>query len=121
LPVLLIDDDAVVREATAGVLTEWGCDVRAAAGGVAAETCLLNGPPPRLIICDYRLGTGENGIDVVRKIRVQLKHDVPAVIISAEASAELRDTATAAGLHFLHKPLNAARLRALLIHVTGAA
>lgn len=121
LPVLLIDDDSVVREATAGVLTEWGCDVRSAAGGGAAETFLLDGPPPRLLICDYRLGAGENGIDVVRQIRARLKCDIPAVIISADASAELRDSATAAGLHFLHKPLNAARLRALLIHVTGAA
>ena len=119
LPVLLIDDDAGAREATEGVLAEWGCRVRAAADAAEAVKLLDEGMRPRLIICDYRLGDDERGTDVVGRIRARLGDDVPAVIISADSTQELQSTAKAAGLHFLHKPLNAARLRALLIHVTG--
>jgi hypothetical protein len=44
---------------------------------------------------------------------------VPAVILSADASSELREAAGLADLHLLHKPLNAARLRALLLHLAA--
>jgi signal transduction histidine kinase len=121
LPVLLIDDDRGAREATAGILAQWGCDVRSAAGGADAVTLLSDGLRPRLIICDYRLGENELGTDVVQQIRALFENEIPAVIISADSTQELGGMTAAAGLHFLHKPLNAARLRALLIHVTGQA
>lgn len=116
-PVLLIDDDPVARDATDGLLVHWGCDVRAASCGADALRLLSGTIRPRLIICDYHLANGELGTDVIRQLRVLAHHDIPAVIVSADATQTLRNAA--AGLHLLHKPLNAARLRALLLHIAG--
>jgi signal transduction histidine kinase/CheY-like chemotaxis protein len=119
LPVLLIDDDSSARDATEGLLAQWGCQVRSASCGADALRLVPGVAPPRLIICDYHLADDESGTEVIRLLRSLAGHDIPAVILSADATRELRDAAAAAGLHLLHKPLNAARLRALLLHVAG--
>ena len=74
---------------------------------------------PRVIISDYHLGDNALGTAVVAQVRQLLHDDIPAVILTADVSVELREATAAAGLYLLHKPLNAARLRALLLHVAG--
>ncbi len=117
--VLVIDDDAGVCEAAAGLLTQWGCRVLTAASGREVDKMMfVNGQPlPAVIICDYRLGDTELGTEVIRRIRARLGADVPAVVVSGDVTATLREDAAAAGMHLLHKPLKAAKLRALLHHV----
>ncbi len=117
LTVWLIDDDALARDATEGLLTQWGCAVRALAGTADALRLVDQAPAPRLIICDYHLGDGDLGTALVAQLRARLGPGVPAVILSADASSVLREAAGLADLHLLHKPLNAARLRALLLHL----
>jgi len=119
LPVLLIDDDAVARDAIEGLLLQWGCDVRSAAGGAEALRLVAGAAAPRVIISDYHLGDNALGTAVVAQVRELLQDDVPAVILTADVTLALREATTAAGLYLLHKPLNAARLRALLLHVAG--
>jgi signal transduction histidine kinase/CheY-like chemotaxis protein len=122
LSVLVVDDDRAARESIAGLLMQWGCVVACAATG---EEAMGHVSPtlatPALLICDYRLGYGETGTAVVASIRARACRDIPAVILSADATGELRSATREASLHLLHKPLNAARLRALLMHVVGAA
>jgi signal transduction histidine kinase/CheY-like chemotaxis protein len=118
LSVLLIDDDSVAREAIEGLLVQWGCEVRSVASGAAALQ-LLAGTPPHLIICDYHLGHDELGTAVVQQIRALAGASTPAVILSADVTQPLREATAAAGLHLLHKPLNAARLRVLLMHIAA--
>ncbi len=119
LSVLLIDDDCVAREAMEGLLVQWGCDVRSVASGAAALQRLAGTPPPRLIICDYHLGADELGTAVVQQIRALAGAATPAVILSADVTQPLREATASAGLHLLHKPLNAARLRVLLMHIAA--
>lgn len=117
LSVLLIDDDPIAREAIGGLLTQWGCEVRSSACAAGALRQVADGSRPRLIICDYHLGDHERGTSVVRQVRELAREDIPSVILSADTSNALREATATAGLHLLHKPLNAARLRALLLHV----
>jgi signal transduction histidine kinase/CheY-like chemotaxis protein len=118
MPVLVIDDDDAAREAVRGLLAQWGCRVLAASSGREADTMFVNGEPlPAVIICDYRLGDTELGTEVIQRIRARLGADVPAVVVSGDVTATLREDAAAAGMHLLHKPLRAAKLRALLHHV----
>lgn len=119
MPVLLIDDDPIARDATAGLLAQWGCQVFSAASGADAMYHLRDRWMPRLIICDYRLGANELGTALVRKVRTHVAREIPAVIISADAGTMLRDEAAATGAYLLHKPLNPARLRAFLLHVAS--
>jgi signal transduction histidine kinase/CheY-like chemotaxis protein len=119
LSVLLIDDDPVARDAIEGLLVQWGCDVRSAACGADALKLVTGTAAPRVIISDYHLGDGALGTAVVAQVRDVLHGDTPAVILTADVSVELREATATAGVYLLHKPLNAARLRALLLHVAG--
>jgi hypothetical protein len=40
--------------------------------------------------------------------------DLPAILITADRSPEVRDEARNAGIHLLHKPVKPASLRALM-------
>jgi len=119
LPVLLIDDDSLAREAIGGLLSQWGCEVHSAGNGEEAMQAISQMTAPRLIICDYHLNDRELGTQLVARLRSAVRCDTPAVILSADASHSVREEAAEAGLHLLHKPLNPARLRALMLHVAG--
>jgi signal transduction histidine kinase/CheY-like chemotaxis protein len=116
LAVLLIDDDATARDALAGLLRQWGCEVSAVATAAEARAS-LDRAAPRLIICDYHLAAGELGTTVVQQLRAAAGHAPTAAILSADVTQPLRDAAAANGLHLWHKPLNAARLRVLLAQI----
>ncbi|MEO8186698.1 MAG: cache domain-containing protein [Burkholderiaceae bacterium] len=117
---LVVDDDAESRDAVAGLLVQWGWRVIAARDGDAAVTALgVPGMPVDVIICNFGSADIALGTHVIQRVRSVCGGDVPAIIISAEATAELRDSARSAGLHLLTKPLRAAKLRTLLHYLHG--
>jgi signal transduction histidine kinase/CheY-like chemotaxis protein len=113
---LVVDDDAAARDAAAGLLATWGWRVVSAAGGDDAIAGLA-GTAPEVIVVDYRLANEELGTQVIARIRTAFATDIPAVVVSGDVTAEVRELARGAGLHLLHKPLQAAKLRALLQHL----
>jgi CheY-like chemotaxis protein/anti-sigma regulatory factor (Ser/Thr protein kinase) len=118
LTVLVIDDDPAAREAAAGLLAQWGCETLLASCGTQAEDLLrARSTVPSVILCDYRLGAGELGTEVVQRLRACLREDVPALIVTADASALSKEAVDGAGMHLLRKPLKPANLRAVLHHV----
>ena len=67
---------------------------------------------PDLIICDYRLRGGENGIDVIRRLQSEYNDEIPAVLVTGDTAADrLRETQES-GLILLHKPVANIKLRA---------
>ena len=122
LAILLVDDDAAAREATEGLLLQWGCAVRSVSSAGDARRLLADHAwSPAVLICDQHLGKGDNGTLLVAELRSIAQKEFPAVIVSADVTVELGERAAAAGLHLLHKPLNPARLRALLLHLAAGA
>jgi signal transduction histidine kinase/CheY-like chemotaxis protein len=113
---LVVDDDADARDAVAGLLASWGWRVVAAADGDDAIAGLA-GASPDLVISDYRLADDELGTEVIQRVRTACGTDVSAVVVSGDVTVEIREAVHRAGLHLLHKPLQAARLRALLQHL----
>ena len=111
--VVVIDDDALVLEATGGLLRSWGCQVVAAAscGDAMAKLGEL-GQRPDLIVCDYRLPKGPTGIDAIGILRGAF--EIPALLISGDGSLRQPDDDSAA-YRLLHKPLNAETFRAVLV------
>jgi len=87
-----------------------------AAGGDDAIAGLA-GTPPEVILADYRLANDELGTQVIARVRATFGADVPAIVVSGDVTAGIRELARGAGLHLLHKPLQAAKLRALLQHL----
>jgi two-component system, sensor histidine kinase len=110
--VVVIDDDPLVLKATEGLLRSWGCDVVAAKSCDRAMAKLREvGQRPDLIVCDYRLPRGPNGIDAIQALRGGFK--IPALLVSADPT--LPECNGATGYRLLHKPVNAATFRAMLV------
>ncbi len=114
VPVLVIEDDALVRQALVGLLAGWGLQVFEAQDLAQALGHVHAGLQPALIISDYRLQDGRHGIDVVQQLRAQLAENVPACLMSGDTDPDLILAALAANLTLLHKPVRPAKLRNLL-------
>jgi CheY-like chemotaxis protein len=111
--VVVIDDDPLVLEATGGLLRSWGCEVVTADSYRSALAHLARiRRRPDLIVCDYRLSEGENGIDTIEGLRNAF--EIPALLISADGSLPPGEDAFGA-YSLLHKPVDAKAFRAALI------
>jgi signal transduction histidine kinase len=113
--VLVIDDDVLVLDSMRGVLKSWGCGVVTANSGAAALASLADHErAPDLIISDYRLGDGNNGIQAIERLREALRAPVPAFLISGDTAPERLREARASGYYLLHKPVLPITLRATI-------
>jgi signal transduction histidine kinase/ActR/RegA family two-component response regulator len=113
--ILVIDDEAAVREATARLLTQWGCSVVTAADSESAARAFDDAPPDAMIV-DFRLAHGANGLEAIAALRERFGA-VPAVLVSGASSADELARIEASGILLLHKPVPPARLRSVLAHL----
>jgi signal transduction histidine kinase len=111
--VVVIDDDALVLDGTAGLLESWGCRVKTARSDCDALAALA-GDAPDLIISDFRLGNGRTGIDAINALREASHVTIPAFLISGDISPERLREAQERGYQLLHKPLSPMALRAMM-------
>ena len=114
LKVLVIEDDALAAQGLASLLKSWGCQVRLVDGLATALPPVAKGYVPDVIISDYRLRGGENGMDTVHRLRAAIGRDVPACLMSGDTDPVLMQAARDAGLTLLHKPVRPAKLRSLI-------
>ena len=119
--VALIDDDALVRDGMSGLLSDWGCDVVAAASAAEAVHGLAaHNRPPDLVVSDYRLRDGSTGIQAIGQMRATYSANLPAFLISGDTSSGVLREAETEGLHLLTKPVTPLKLRALLSQLLKA-
>ncbi|MDR3369618.1 hybrid sensor histidine kinase/response regulator [Rhodoferax sp.] len=114
---LVVEDDALAGSALVGLLDSWGMRVSQAYGSADALQRLADGLIPEVIISDYRLHEGCDGIELVQCLRQRLGSATPACLISGDTDAGLMQSAQSAGLTLLHKPVRPAKLRSLLRHL----
>lgn len=81
LPILLVEDDPLVLDSTACLLTDGGCDVRRACTAEEAIACLEEGPPPAVLVTDIALESGASGLDLARTVAERWP-DVRLLIVS---------------------------------------
>lgn len=112
-PVLLVDDDADLRESLQLVLEMNGYRVVTARDGADALTCLHDDPLPRVILLDVMM-PGLNGMEFrERQMRDPRIKDVPVVLLTG-AGAHAVDPRTVVGARVLRKPFDFDELFALL-------
>jgi len=71
---------------------------------------------PDLVVADYNLPKGLNGLETVAGLRETLGHEIPAVILTGDISTDaLREIAQGGHLH-LNKPVRAKELTELIQH-----
>jgi len=113
--VLVIDDEASVREGMRTLLESWGLAVRLASGIDEAIAALEEGRT-QLIIADQRLRGQETGMELVRRAR-GVSAQVGALLISGDTAPDLHDEARRLGLVMLHKPVSERVLRQAIAEV----
>jgi signal transduction histidine kinase/CheY-like chemotaxis protein len=114
LKVLVIEDDALAAQGLASLLESWDCRVHLVEGLGEALPLVAQGYVPNVIISDYRLRGGENGMVTVHRLRAAIGRDVPACLMSGDTDPELMQSARDASLTLLHKPVRPAKLRSLI-------
>ncbi|MDO9438739.1 response regulator [Hydrogenophaga sp.] len=115
LRVVLVDDDLVILERTCRLLERWGCIVTAASSGPQAEALVARlTAPPDLVLTDLRLDAGEVGTDLITRLRLRLRPNLPAIVLTGDSSLETAREVRRAGLTLLYKPVPPAKLRAVM-------
>jgi len=117
--VLVVDDDASVRDAMHGLLKRWDCEVSTAADGDEA-IARARERRPDVVLCDLELAHGESGVEVVEAIRRLHGEHIRCAFVTGESSPELIARARATGLPILFKPTTPGKLRAMLEHLAHA-
>lgn len=113
--VMIIDDDPAVLSAVSTLMADWQCE------SLAAET-LENALQqlderhfqPDILLSDYRLGGGLNGIDAITAIREQLCREVPALLISGDTDPEMVKRIREQKYFLIQKPVKPAHLRKVM-------
>ncbi|MBP0443425.1 response regulator [Roseomonas sp. SSH11] len=102
--VLVVDDDATVREVTAGFLSDLGHDTVEAEDGPAALRVLEGDPSVQLMVVDFAMPR-MTGAELSERARV-LRPGLPILLVTGYAEL----TALAADIPVLHKPYRQAEL-----------
>ncbi|PKL96037.1 MAG: hybrid sensor histidine kinase/response regulator [Gammaproteobacteria bacterium HGW-Gammaproteobacteria-8] len=110
--VLVIDNDAAMRHSLKTLLGQWGFEVEDADDDerVVRDWSL---PGPDLLMLDFHLDHGRTGIDVLARLR-KIGCQAPAILISADHGAAVREAAHLADCQLLHKPLRPLALRSVI-------
>jgi DNA-binding NtrC family response regulator len=82
--ILIVDDDAAMRDALSEAARDLGHEARIAASGTAA-LAMLGGEPVDGVLLDLRM-PGMDGLEVLRRAR-QLPHPPPVTVLTAHATA----------------------------------
>ncbi len=113
LRVLCIDNDVSILAGMQALLEHWGVIVLRAANSVEALR-LWQSAPSDVVLADYHLGEGADGMQLLREIQAISDQPLCAALITADHSPELAQAANVAGFPLLHKPVRPAALRAVL-------
>jgi Na+/proline symporter/signal transduction histidine kinase len=119
--VLCIDNEPKILEGMALLMSGWGCLV-SQAGSIADLDEMLKTMTvvPDMIIADYHLGDG-SGIGAILRLRSLFGAEIPALLITADRSADVRTEAEKHMIGVQHKPVRPAALRAYITQISGLA
>ncbi|MFL6757576.1 MAG: sigma-54-dependent transcriptional regulator [Sphingomicrobium sp.] len=117
LEVLVVDDEADIRELVAGVLEDEGYAVRSAADSTAAIDAIDDRRPSLVLLDVWLQGSKLDGLQLLEQIK-RRDPSLPVLMISGHGNL---DTAVAAiregAVDFIEKPFKADRL----LHLVGRA
>jgi two-component system CheB/CheR fusion protein len=91
--ILVVEDDPDVRDLLEHFLNDEGHRTLTAPDGIAALELMARGTlRPELILADYNLPNGMNGLQVAATLREKLHREIPVIVLTGDIStAALRD------------------------------
>lgn len=118
LDILIVDDEADIRELISGILNDEGFDTRVA-GDSDSALKEIDARRPSLLILDIWLqGSKLDGLEILAEVKK--KHsDLPVIIISGHGNIETAVTAIKRGAYdFISKPFETEKLLILVERAT---
>ena len=120
--ILLVEDDPAVREMLTFLLEDEGYDTLVAADGREALELVAGGPPrPDMVIADYNLPKGLNGLQVVARLQEILHQQIPVIILTGDISTHTLREIARHGRAQLNKPVKLRELMSLIQHLFSPA
>ncbi|MDO8900994.1 MAG: sigma-54 dependent transcriptional regulator [Phenylobacterium sp.] len=108
--VLVVDDEADIRDLVAGILSDEGYEVRTASDSETALAAVRARRPALLILDIWMQGGGMDGLELLDLLK-SLDPDLPVVMISGHGNIETAVSAIKRGAYdFLEKPFKSDRL-----------
>jgi signal transduction histidine kinase/CheY-like chemotaxis protein len=118
--ILVIDNDETILAGMRALLENWGHRAITAVSPDHPDVHAAAAAGLSLILADYHLADDLTGDEAVARVRALHCGDLPAAIITADRSEDVRARLGAAGLPVLTKPVKPAQLRALLRQIAVA-
>jgi two-component system CheB/CheR fusion protein len=116
LKTLVVEDDPDVAETLAALLLAQDHQVTTAVDGPAALLCVARAAPD-LVIADYNLPNGPNGLELAKLIRKAAGHPLPVLILTGDISNATQRAVSDAGCALLSKPAGPPALRQAIVHL----
>ncbi|HET9644019.1 MAG TPA: hybrid sensor histidine kinase/response regulator [Burkholderiaceae bacterium] len=116
--VIVVEDDVAVRSGLEVLLKSWGATVICfeSVGSCASWARLPDPdkPRPALVIADYRLDSGQTGIEAIDELRRQFGASLPAIVVTGSMMSNQEQHAHEHDFHLLMKPVVPNKLRAMI-------
>lgn len=108
--ILVIDDEADIRELVAGILQDSGYQVRLARDGAEALDAMRRRRPSLAVLDIWLQGSDIDGLDLLEMLK-EIDPDMPVVVISGHGTIETAVAAIRRGAYeFIEKPFTAERI-----------
>jgi len=105
--VLVVDDDPDVRDLLEQLLVGEGYRVRGVFDGDAAIRMMATAAiQPEILLTDYNLPNGINGLDLIGRLRAMRDQPLPAIILTGDIAAETMTHIAAVDCVRLSKPVD---------------
>ncbi len=121
--IVIVEDEPAVRAGLEVLLQGWGARIEAfdsvAASAAWAAHCAPQQPAPDLLIVDYRLEEGRNGVDAIHALRARFGAAIPAIVVTGSTMSGHDKEAHEHDFHLLIKPVVPNKLRAMIAFKLG--
>ncbi|KNZ32017.1 MAG: histidine kinase [Methylibium sp. NZG] len=121
--IVIVEDEPVVRSSLEVLLQGWGARIESfdsvAASSAWARACPPSQPTPHLLIVDYRLENGLNGVQAIQVLRQRFGAGVPAIVVTGSTMTGHEHEAQEHDFHVLTKPVLPNKLRAMIAFKLG--
>ena len=116
----VLDNDAAICAGMRTLLESWGCQVVTALSEQDLARQVENyHSDADLLIADYHLDNDQNGVDAVATINARRGSPLPALMITANYSNELKLQMRELGHTLMRKPVRPMKLKTAISHLLG--
>ena len=121
--VVIVEDEPAVRGGLEVLIKGWGASIASFESVAASAAWAAASDPdivkPDLLIVDYRLEDGLNGVDAIKALRARFGAAVPAILVTGSTMTGHEMDAQTHNFHLLIKPVVPNKLRAMIAFKLG--